>query len=295
MWRVLIAKLVLCVVLVAGSPSPSGAVSLGIDYVFGPTKPGKWGSPARGTGARVSWSLMPAGVKGRGLGTITPLSAFMPPGFEAEIESAFAAWSSAANIQFFQVHDNGRPFGHKRASGQIRIGGVSIDGPGRQLGFAYFPPKLRGSRAGDIFLDRSENWTIDTSGVNIYLILLHEIGHSIGLGHPPAAEVLMSATIARSIRGLTPAEIAGAQALYGPPVAGGATLAAPSPAVRAGHGLAAAAATLAPLVALATDLGGPPESMQSPAPVPLPPALALLCAATLALALVGRRGRAGRA
>ena len=83
------------------------------DFVLGPTSPGKWGpSGVMGTtGGVVTWSLMGPGVSlaAEGAGFNTPLSAFMPAGFHAEIVAAFATWSSVADISFVEVPDSGPP------------------------------------------------------------------------------------------------------------------------------------------------------------------------------------------
>ena len=51
---------------------------------------GKWGSPTFGTGAMVTWSLMPNGATSGDSTSIVALEDFMPAGFKTEIESAFA-------------------------------------------------------------------------------------------------------------------------------------------------------------------------------------------------------------
>ncbi len=50
--------------------SSASAVPISDEYVLGPTTPGKWGSPVFGTGATISWSLMPTGTLT--LGDYTP-------------------------------------------------------------------------------------------------------------------------------------------------------------------------------------------------------------------------------
>ncbi|XP_028393952.1 interstitial collagenase-like isoform X2 [Dendronephthya gigantea] len=53
-----------------------------------------------------------------------------------------------------------------------------FDGPGRILAHAYYPQK------GQIHLDDDEPFTDQRgNGKSLYLVLVHEIGHALGLGH----------------------------------------------------------------------------------------------------------------
>lgn len=149
------------------------------------------------------------------------------PCFKAEIDAAFAAWSAVANIQFVEVADNSLAYGAAGARGNIRIGAHHIDGPGNTNAHAYYPP-FDGSTAesfnsipGDVHFDISEtDWGCD-SGIRIGLIALHEIGHSIGLGHEPfqgqgGRLAIMNAFINFNlIQNLQPDDINGAVAIYG--------------------------------------------------------------------------------
>jgi predicted Zn-dependent protease len=51
-----------------------------------------------------------------------------------------------------------------------------FDGPGGKLGHAFLPGT---SKAGDIHMDAEEKWT----ETFLYNVAVHEIGHSLGLGH----------------------------------------------------------------------------------------------------------------
>lgn len=173
----------------------------------------KWGDPEFGTGAVVTWSLRPTEPGPLGP-TVTALEEFMPAGFEAELQAAFATWSEVANVTFVQVEDTG-PDGS-----DIRIGGQNIDGQSGTLAFAYYPTESNGNHAGDIYFDTSDPWNIlpGASGLDlredIYQVATHEIAHSIGLEHSVGVPSIVGARNS-GYRGLLPADIAGAQHIYG--------------------------------------------------------------------------------
>ena len=192
-------------------------------YVIGPTFPGKWGAPGFGTpGGIVTWSLMGTGVdlSSESAGVNTALSAFMPAGFKAEIEAAFGAWSSVADITFMEVADLGEAFDTSGGSGDIRIGGHAFDGSGGTLAHGYFPPVNGVTAAGDIHFDIAETWKIGFGGggFDIFQVAAHEIGHAIGLHHTGVASSLMNPFYSEAFTGLQADDIAGAQFIYGPAV-----------------------------------------------------------------------------
>jgi len=136
--------------------------------------------------------------------------------FDTEIRGAFSAWSAVANIDFVEVADNGLAFNAAGAIGDIRIGAHTFDGPLSVLAHAYFPPPNGVSAAGDLHFDRQENWTCNTSGIDIGLVTLHEVGHSIGLNHEATETAVMNAFYNPALTVLQPDDAEGAETIYDP-------------------------------------------------------------------------------
>ncbi|WP_051306206.1 matrixin family metalloprotease [Massilia alkalitolerans] len=188
-------------------------------YVLGPTTPGKWGSPVFGTGAVVTWSLMPTGTScaADGGGSCTALGDFMPTGYLAALNAAFAAWSAVADIIFTQVEDNGVPFNAPGTVADLRFGGHAMDGAFGTLAHGYYPPANGATAAGDIHFDIGETWKLGFGGpgFDIFQVAAHEIGHAIGLNHSTTPGSLMNPYYTEAFRGLQADDIAGARYIYG--------------------------------------------------------------------------------
>lgn len=180
----------------------------------------KWGSPIYGTGATITYSFISGGVNCDD-GICTALESFMPSGFKTEIEKAFDAWSAVADLTFLEVADDGADFNASTGSGDIRIGGEYMDGSGGELAHAYYPA-TGFDGAGDLFFDSSENWHLGIDDIfdsfSIFIIAVHEIGHSIGIGHSDILDSIMAPYYDPSVTGLRADDIAAAQYLYGAPV-----------------------------------------------------------------------------
>ena len=184
----------------------------------------KWGSPTNGTSATVNWSLMPTGtncfVDVNQACTTTALADFMPPGYMTPLLAAFNAWSAVAGLTFVQVADDGAAMDAATSSGDIRIGAHAIDGQNNILAWAYGPGSGIG---GDMIFDPAEAWDLDFSGsgIDIFQVMAHELGHALGLDHTGVANSLMNPFYTEAFGGPQADDIAGMQYLYGLPVTNG--------------------------------------------------------------------------
>lgn len=196
----------------------------------------KWGEAHLGTpGGVVTYSFMSAGTsceEARRIGDPIPRNGFcatrdlaaVNAGFQRIVESAFAQWEQWADIDFVEVSDV-----NPATQGNIRIGAVGFN-TFNVLGLSYIGPVSHARDLGaDIYLNAnfrfSENDLADT--------VLHEIGHSLGLGHSFASDSVMRAGAGNLPDTLQADDIAGVQTIYG------ARLAVPEPATPALLGLAA--------------------------------------------------------
>ncbi len=198
-------------------------------FVLGPTSPGKWGPPAFGTGATVTWSLMGDGISCSldfsGC-TNSAFSSFLPAGFESAVDAAFDAWSAVADITFVEIADSGAALDAPGATGDLRLGGHIFDGVGGVIAHGFFPPLNGISGAGDVHLDIKELWKLGGEtgaiagglGFDVFQVVTHELGHALGLGHVPSnqcAVSLMCPTYTEAFVGPQADDIAGAQFIYG--------------------------------------------------------------------------------
>ncbi|WP_336487772.1 DUF4214 domain-containing protein [Methylobacterium nigriterrae] len=161
----------------------------------------RWGSGPAGTGAVVSWAV----------------DGSVPASFVAEIKAAFADWASRANLTFQQVAST--------ATANIDFSNAYIDGLNNILGQTNYTYSGQSFVSATVTFDSGENWravgsdVFSGSGLNLFVVALHEIGHALGLDHYNAAPAVMNAYLNTSVTDLVASDISGIQALYGPPVA----------------------------------------------------------------------------
>lgn len=189
----------------------------------------KWGESKDlgAPGGVVTWSVVAAGTPGVSVFSETTGSNLAADPFSrttidviAAIRSSFAEWSAAADIEFLQVKDGGGRIG-VGTNADIRIAFGQIDGAaGRVAAKAFFPPFGTDpvAVAGDILFDIDEfgaaNPAFFSNAQNFRNVALHEIGHSIGLGHPDRGGTVMTPDGRTGT--LTDDDVEGALGIYGP-------------------------------------------------------------------------------
>lgn len=94
--------------------------------------------------------------------------------------------------------------------------GYPFDGRGGTLAHAFFPC-TSSPFCSDVHFDDGERWGLNATRrkIDIQTVALHEIGHSLGLGHSNVAAAVMYAFYQGKRRALNPNDISRIRAIYG--------------------------------------------------------------------------------
>ncbi|XP_009997677.1 PREDICTED: interstitial collagenase-like [Chaetura pelagica] len=133
---------------------------------------------------------------------------------EEAIKKALSVWSKVTPLTFRRVEDEEADIVISFAYRDHRDNSP-FDGPNGQLAHAFQPGEGIG---GDVHLDEEEAWTKDGRGYNLFIVVAHELGHSLGLSHStdPGALMYPAYSYTDPNEFLLPQDdIDGIQAIYG--------------------------------------------------------------------------------
>ncbi|XP_006887409.1 PREDICTED: interstitial collagenase [Elephantulus edwardii] len=106
---------------------------------------------------------------------------------DSAIEKAFQLWSNVSPLTFTKVFQGEADIMLSFVYGDHRDNSP-FDGPGGNLAHAFQPGPGIG---GDVHFDEDEEWTNDFRDYNLYRVVAHELGHSLGLSHSTDIGALM--------------------------------------------------------------------------------------------------------
>ncbi|WP_342078018.1 matrixin family metalloprotease [Yoonia sp. SS1-5] len=177
----------------------------------------KWGEDALGReSGEITWSMALGGLR-------YDTTLFTDADFEAAVAAAFDAWAAVADLSFQFIPgiagdpDNDADIDVMTATEQ-QVPYLA----GNTVGLASYSYSNGANRsntvgeivAADVYMDLQPNWSpFGTAGLNFYAVVLHEIGHALGLDHVDDTSEIMNDFVSTSDLG--DGDIAGIRVLYG--------------------------------------------------------------------------------
>jgi hypothetical protein len=150
---------------------------------------------------------------------------------ESEIQRAMQQWSAITNVQFQEVTNPGEAYTVAIEFGTTVNGDPNPFTSLSTLAHTYYPaPPNPEPIAGDMHFNPAETWHVGST-TDVYTVALHELGHSLGLGHTDNPSDVMYPYYHFGTP-LSANDIAGVQSLYGAVaslISGGTTHAPPAP------------------------------------------------------------------
>jgi hypothetical protein len=191
-----------------------------------------------------TWSIMGAGFVSdnpvdshHGMGTTVSITSLGVSGWDegdysAMIDEALNVWAAVSGFSNLGLVADGDvnaggPEADDGHLGDIRIAAWEITSSGTTLAHAFQPGTENefgagGTLAGDMHIDVNRTWVDDPTDTtsdgdfDLFTVVLHELGHSLGLNHSTESGSVMEANYEGARRTLHADDIAGIQALYGP-------------------------------------------------------------------------------
>jgi hypothetical protein len=193
----------------------------------------RWQPPAGGGPRVVTYRLatetvqVPTARNCRGLAPLDGLAAASgidKPELRSEVAAAFAMWETAANIVFKEAPEG--------SAADILIG-AQTEPEGWAFADVFFdassPQAVKPITRALVCFNPAKRWKVGFDGdlkrYDLRYTLAHEIGHAIGLDHPPGNSQIMGFRYEERFRALQPGDVHGAVAIYGiPPQTGTGTV-----------------------------------------------------------------------
>ncbi|HND53661.1 MAG TPA: matrixin family metalloprotease, partial [Pirellulaceae bacterium] len=145
--------------------------------------------------------------------------------WQRDILRAVQTWTSVTNIDVAVVPDSGLPLGTRgREQGDSRFGDIRIAGhvmaPDSLSISVPNDPFFAGTWSGDVLINTDVAFGTSESGnADLYSVLLHEVGHVLGLDHSSNPRSVMYAHAATPRTGLSRSDMVDVAKLYGVRVA----------------------------------------------------------------------------